>query len=147
MDNIQAWWRHGEKGSPRHIWNMCGFQTVSEQECTEYQRPWERKSLGKICCSSLTPLFCLPLRFLTKRVPKWEFLALDQSSVAFSVVQIQETLNSYFQLEWVWVHFASCYRWLHLTTESRHFMQKFLRVAWLLGHMFQWTHWSSDFLP
>ena len=88
MDNMQGWQRYGEKGT-QDIFGTC---VASKQPLTRnVQRVLARKSLGKIYWSSLTPLFCFPLRSSTKRISRREFLALDQSSVAFSMLQIQET--------------------------------------------------------
>ena len=88
MDNTQGWQRYGEKGTQ----GISGTCVASKQPLRRnVQKVLARKSLGKIHCSSLTPSFCLPPRSLTKRIPRREFFALDQSSVAFSMLQIQET--------------------------------------------------------
>ena len=88
MDNMQGWQRYGEKGT-QGIFGTCVASKQPLRRNVQKVLAW--KSLGKTYCSSLTPLFCLPLSSSTKRISRREFLALDQASVASSMLQIQET--------------------------------------------------------
>ena len=122
---------------------MCCFQTASEEECTKGPG---KEVTGKDLLVFINCVILLSTQILDKESIKEGVPSFGPVFCCFFHASDTGDLNSYFQLNWVWIHFATCCWWVHINTESKLFMYKFLRLTGLLGRIFQWTHWSSDFL-
>lgn len=92
---MQGWQRYGEKRT-QGIFGTC---VASKQPLRRnVQKVLARKSLGKIYCSSLTPLFCFP-QILDKENIKEGVPRFGPVFCCFFHASDTGDLNSYFQLK------------------------------------------------